>query len=102
MLCHLEDSRATICSILSCESGEMFMRFFREETGMTFTAYLLDYRIRCAAFLLRESGGSVGEIALDCGFHNFSYFSRSFNKRFGLSPRQYRNGGFSGSPALNS
>ena len=71
-------------------SSSHFMRLFREEAGITFTAYVRDYRISYASYLLRESEGSVGEIAMECGFNNYSYFIRSFTKRYGVSPGKYR------------
>lgn len=33
---------------------------------------------------------SIKQIAFDCGFRDFSHFSRSFKSAFGLSPRAYR------------
>lgn len=40
ILYHLNDSRPYIKSILSCESGEMFMRFFREYLVRLFSGEL--------------------------------------------------------------
>lgn len=71
-------------------SASHFMRMFREETGRTFSNYILDYRINYASYLLKESSGPIGDIAMECGFNNFSYFIRTFRKHFGVSPRQYR------------
>ena len=71
-------------------SPSHFMRVFREETGRPFSKYVLDYRISYASYLLKESTGSVGDIALACGFNNFSYFIRTFKKHYGVSPRRYR------------
>jgi AraC-like DNA-binding protein/mannose-6-phosphate isomerase-like protein (cupin superfamily) len=71
-------------------SASHFMRMFREETGRTFSRYVLDYRISYASYLLKESSGAVGDIAMACGFNNFSYFIRTFKKHYGVSPRQYR------------
>ena len=66
------------------------MRFFRGETGRTFTGYLMDYRLSYAAYLLRESSGKISDIAMNCGFNNLSYFIRSFKERYRLSPREFR------------
>ena len=66
------------------------LSMFREETGRTFSNYILDYRINYASYLLKESSGPIGDIAMECGFNNFSYFIRTFRKHFGVSPRQYR------------
>ena len=34
----------------------------------------------------------VGDIALNCGFNEVSYFNRRFRRRFGCSPMRYRAG----------
>ena len=36
VLYHLQDNKATVKSILSCESGEMFMRYFKEYLAKLF------------------------------------------------------------------
>lgn len=46
---------------------------------------LRDYRLSHAKALL-EDGASVTTTYLNCGFKSASYFSRSFKKRFGISP----------------
>lgn len=67
-----------------------FMRFFKAGTGQTFVAYLTDYRLAAAARALAETAAPVGEVAAHCGFESLSYFSRSFRRRYGTSPRAYR------------
>ena len=71
-------------------SDAHFMRVFKKETGSTFADYLSDYRLRYAAYLLRESTESVSEIASMCGFESASYFTRCFRRKHGLSPRDFR------------
>ena len=71
-------------------SNAHFMRIFRETSGQTFVEYLNGYRLSRASYLLRESPDPVTKVAQECGFDNFSYFSRIFSKRYGVSPRRYR------------
>jgi len=52
--------------------------------------YLLGLRLDKAARLLKETKRSVTDIAFDCGFNDGNYFSRSFHRYFGRSPRTYR------------
>jgi len=73
-------------------SPSHFMRFFKQETGHTFVNYLNEYRLAYAGYLLKESTEQIGSIASRCGFDNFSYFIRLFRKKYGLSPKEYRNG----------
>lgn len=40
MLYHLRDNKRNICGILSCESGEMFLQFFRQYLNRLFSSYL--------------------------------------------------------------
>jgi hypothetical protein len=45
-----------------------------------------------ACTLLKNSTTSILEIAQRCGYNNLSNFNRQFKERFGVSPRDYRNG----------
>lgn len=66
-----------------------FCRFFQEMTHRTPIDYLNYYRIEQACFKLVTSDESVTEIALSCGFNDVSYFSKTFKKYKGLTPRKY-------------
>ena len=50
--------------------------------------YITDTRINAAKSLL-ISGKKVKEVAFDCGYNDFSYFSRIFKKHTGQSPTSY-------------
>ena len=67
-----------------------FSVLFFELTGDSFTQYLKNYRLDTAAERVRNESAKISEIAVECGFGNLSYFSRSFCKRFGMSPSEYR------------
>lgn len=67
-----------------------FSRYFKKMTGKTFTSYLNEFRIVHACKLLAEQDSTVATIAMDCGFHNFSHFSRTFRKYTGNTPKAYR------------
>ena len=66
------------------------MKLFKELIGMSFTAYLINYRLELAAKQLQESKQKVIDIAVNCGFNNHSYFTRSFMKKYGCTPAKYR------------
>jgi AraC-like DNA-binding protein len=76
----------------------MSMRYLHEllqETGLSFGDRVLELRLQKARTMLaspRRDQPKVGEIALACGFNEISYFNRSFRRRFGASPTQYRGG----------
>jgi len=65
-------------------------RLIRQKTGKNYTELLQEKRLSQAAWLLRNTGKNVDEIANAVGYENLSYFHRLFAARFGLSPRRYR------------
>lgn len=65
-------------------------RRFRIYTGKTVFEYLLDCRIQAAMLLLRNSDQKILAVAMDCGFNDFAYFSRSFKRAIGCTPSAYR------------
>jgi len=52
--------------------------------------YLMQHRIRVSMTLLRTTEYSITEIAERVGFSGSSYFSESFRRVTGMSPREYR------------
>ncbi len=64
---------------------------FHKETGMTFSEYLLDKRIRHAKILIEKTEMTMSMIAEDCGIQDNNYFSRIFKKKEGMTPLEYRN-----------
>lgn len=68
-----------------------FCRFFKKNTGKTFTQFVNEYRIVHATKLLTEKNSSIQDICLESGFNNFSHFNRLFKNYTGKSPLKYRN-----------
>ena len=64
--------------------------FFKEMTTKTPMEYLKLYRIERAARKLINTDMSVTEIALSCGFNDFSYFIKTFKQIKGTTPAKYR------------
>jgi AraC-like DNA-binding protein len=71
-------------------SGSHFSHLIREKTGRTFTDLMAQYRVDRAKTMLRRTGKSIIQIALECGFEDQSYFSRVFRRYTGTTPRNYR------------
>lgn len=67
-----------------------FSTLFAQLMGCTASEYIIRRRLRHAVQLLMSTDASVLSVALDSGFRNVSYFSRTFRRRFGLSPGKYR------------
>jgi len=57
--------------------------------GQRWNRYLLDYRIRLAAGLLRQKNARISFVAQECGFPTLSHFNASFRKVIGMAPRDF-------------
>lgn len=62
----------------------------RRLTGFSPIDFLIRQRIQHGATLLATSSLPIAEIAGECGFNDPYYFSRSFARIMGCSPRHYR------------
>jgi AraC-like DNA-binding protein len=66
-----------------------------EESGTTFTEYLLALRLEAARMMLaspRYAGWTIVAIALEAGFGDLSYFNRRFKARYERTPSDVRAG----------
>lgn len=73
----------TMCQSKCC-------RLFRDNLRQSPIEFLQQYRIQRGMYLLEHSQLSITEIALECGFHGASYFTESFRKINGITPKDYR------------
>jgi AraC-like DNA-binding protein/mannose-6-phosphate isomerase-like protein (cupin superfamily) len=67
---------------------------FQKALGLSWVKYLQGYRVNRAAALLNESGHNVTQAALDAGFESLAHFNKTFRFYMGVSPSNYRKGGF--------
>ena len=65
-------------------------RLFKKKTGMNFAEYVMQVRLREVSRELVYTDSNITKIAMDCGFSNFSVFSRAFHEKYGISPSEYR------------
>jgi two-component system response regulator YesN len=65
-------------------------RLFTEKTGVGFTDYLTQVRLKQAKHQLRCSNQTIDQIAVAAGFSSSSYFSAIFKKHEGITPSEYR------------
>lgn len=68
-----------------------FHKKFRDAFGITPFNYMLNLRMQMAKELLSFSSDTIREIAFKTGYDNEFYFSRTFKKYTGLSPKAFRN-----------
>ena len=71
-----------------------FIARFRSLAGLPPRQFLLDCRMRRARQLLRETGGSVTDIALSLGFCSSQHFANLFKRHTGITPLDCRKGAF--------
>lgn len=73
--------------------SERYIQKLFEETGLTFSEYLAERRLKCAWDLLSDranDGRRIQEIAWQSGFSDISTFNRQFVRRFGETPSSVR------------
>ncbi|WP_162990375.1 response regulator transcription factor [Mesobacillus foraminis] len=71
-------------------NSSYFSRYFKRLTGENFTDYVHRFKIGVAAKLLEQTGESVEEVAIKCGYSDRTYFSKVFKKYSKMTPREYR------------
>ncbi len=74
-----------------CMSYSQLNRRLKGSTEMTVNGYIEKIKMAKACRMLRTTHQSIGDIALECGFQDMSYFSRIFRKAMNMTPSQYRN-----------
>ena len=63
---------------------------FRRCKGMTFSQFVMQYRLNTVCSLLEHSRKSVSEICWLVGFNDVPHFVRVFTREKGVSPGRYR------------
>lgn len=66
------------------------LRCFHGVLGVTPIQYVRQIRIHKAAELLRDSREKIADIGAACGFHEMSYFAKTFRELRGCTPSEYR------------
>ncbi|MGX7031457.1 AraC family transcriptional regulator [Vagococcus zengguangii] len=71
-------------------NSQYFSRFFKKQTGITFTEFLTEYRINIAKALLSSENSSMIEISEKSGFNSVKTFHHVFKDNVGISPKKYQ------------
>lgn len=74
-----------------CVSKYVLSRMFAKTFHCNFSKYVNGIRLNYAQAILQDSGESITNIALDCGFESQRTFNRVFMERFKMTPREFRN-----------
>jgi len=70
-------------------SRSQLHRKLKALTGLSSTEFIRTIRLKRAAQLLEQRHGTIAETVYAVGFNSLSYFSKCFQKQFGLSPKEY-------------
>lgn len=65
-------------------------RMFKKSFGVSPVNYVISLRVAHARKLLESTDMTVSDIANDSGFGDSNFFSRTFRRHVGMSPRDYR------------
>lgn len=86
------DKRFTIeeLSKLHLINTSSLKSIFKSVYGLPIAAYMKEYRMKYAAKLLRESNGSIADIAAAVGYSSQSKFTKAFKDIMHILPVEYR------------
>lgn len=74
-------------------SPKYFSRYFKTQTGHTFTSYVNMRKVERAKSFLLHTKAPIYKIAMDLNFSDSAYFSKVFYKYEHMTPLQYRKKG---------
>lgn len=90
---HLSDDSFSVEDIaqgLSMSRTKLF-RQMKLVAGVSPTEFIINYRLKLAAEMLKRRTGNISEIAFSVGYKNPAHFSDSFRKFYGCSPSEFAN-----------
>ncbi len=79
----------TLADIASM-SQSAFSRFFKLHTGRTLSDYIIDIRLGYATRMLLDTNDTIADISFKCGYNNLSNFNRTFRRKKGCTPKEFR------------
>ncbi|QHT59451.1 helix-turn-helix domain-containing protein [Paenibacillus lycopersici] len=93
MKAHVEEdiSREDVAAHVSLNPAYL-SRLFKKETGKSLIDYLIEIKMNRAKQLLDTTGMTVSMIAQQVGYANFSHFTKTFRKHYGVNPQEHRSG----------
>ena len=72
-------------------SERQLTRILKNYTGQTFSSLIQNIRLSRAAELLKQPTLPVTTVMEEIGYSNITHFYRIFEKKFGMTPAEYRN-----------
>ena len=92
---HAEEMHKTDISLSEMaktyQKNEKYLgRLFKKEMGISYAEYKRECKLEIAESMIVNGDERIIDIAFECGFNNISYFNRAFQKKYGMSPTEYR------------
>ena len=85
-----EELGPTLIADRMAMSPRQFYRKFKEISPIAPSDLIKNYRMEKAARLLREEDLSIQDVIADVGISSRSYFYKEFARKFGMTPKDYR------------
>ena len=91
----VEDSFGADCSLkkLAEKTGYDYAylsRIFRKIVGISYNAYVNQFRLSHACYLMENTDFSIIQCALESGYESVRSFNRNFKAYLGITPKEYR------------
>ena len=87
---NIENVALTAVSNMVCMNYTYFSEFFKKQTGITFSDYVMNVKMRKAKALLQDPLNQIQDVAYEIGYENPKNFTRAFKKYYGISPTDFR------------
>lgn len=87
---HYRDGELTELAKMLHYDAYWLSKEIKKQTGKNYTDLVQTKRLNQATYLLENTAMSVLEVGMAVGYDNQSYFHRIFQKRFGMTPKKYR------------
>ncbi len=72
-------------------SSSSLYRKLKEYSNQSASEFIRDIRLAKAAKFIKYKHYNIDEISIYVGFNSTSYFNRSFKKKYGMTPKEFRN-----------
>jgi YesN/AraC family two-component response regulator len=88
---HIGNAEFRVCTFVSemNMSRSVLYRKFESLTGQSVNEFVRNVRLKRAAQILALNELTVSEVSYEVGFNDPQYFSKCFNKFFGMTPSEY-------------
>jgi two-component system response regulator YesN len=72
-------------------NADYLTRIFKKQMGYSINRYIIESRMKAAIWMLENTSLSIGDVAAQVGYYNYSSFNRIFSKVMNMSPSEYKN-----------